>query len=337
MVPPSSRCALVQWRAGSSRERNLWKSDAFRHKSPSPPLRCSAPVNRVQTKNQWACDPWGWTCPGLVPLSLHGHGADGREAGLSRERCCAEQPLLTGSGLLLHHGPTLVSVGLFQSQAEDLLQRNARRGGKFVCFWRQEWGCSCCPRQFGSDFIFFSCRVRGTNCTGIVVNWSRSPELFLNVKLQQGFPPPPLTSNMTSLSGTKERSVSSRSRKYGVGYSSEWGGHTSVICNVMSDIKSIASSTRWCAVHLAGSLISVSFLRHPWMWSFITDPRPVLTDRVVHASPLSFVFTARTPACVYYDPLRTEHTHLCLWRPPPIKNHIRPTLGSTVQPLIAYL
>lgn len=186
-------------------------------------------------------------------------------------------------------------------------------------------------------FIFFSCRVRGTNCTGIVVNWSRSPELFLNVKLQQGFPPLPLTSNMTSLSGTKERSVSSRSRKYGVGYSSEWGGHTSVICNVMSDIKSIASSTRWCAVHLAGSLISVSFLRHPWMWSFITDPRPVLTDRVVHASPLSFVFTARTPACVYYDPLRTEHTHLCLWRPPPIINHIRPTLGSTVQPLIAYL
>lgn len=100
---------------------------------------------------------------------------------------------------------------------------------------------------------------------------------------------PPLTSNMTSLSGTKERSVSSRSRKYGVGYSSEWGGHTSVICNVMSDIKCIASSTRWCAVHLAGSLISVSLLRHPWMWSFITDLRPVLTDRVVHASPLSSV------------------------------------------------
>lgn len=40
----------------------------------------------------------------------------------------------------------------------------------------------------------------------------------------------PLTSNMTSLSGTKERSVSSRSRKYGVGYSFQQprAGHTSV-------------------------------------------------------------------------------------------------------------
>lgn len=44
---------------------------------------------------------------------------------------------MTGSGLLLHRDPTLVSVGLLQSQAEDLLQRNARRGG-FVCVFEDK-------------------------------------------------------------------------------------------------------------------------------------------------------------------------------------------------------
>lgn len=53
-----------------------------------------------------------------------------------------------------------------------------RRQGGFVCvFWGKQWGCSWYPRQFGSDF-FFSCRVRGTNCTGIVANWNWSSELF---------------------------------------------------------------------------------------------------------------------------------------------------------------
>lgn len=41
---------------------------------------------------------------------------------------------MTRSGLLLHCDLTIVSVGLLQSQAEDLLQRNAGRGDLCVFF-----------------------------------------------------------------------------------------------------------------------------------------------------------------------------------------------------------
>lgn len=143
---------------------------------------------------------------------------------------------------------------------------------------------------------------------------------------------------MTSLSGTKERSVSSRSRKYGVGYSSEWAGHTSPLSSVLCvryKVNSIIHSVTRGSSHRQ---FNQRFISQASMNAQLHyRPASAAVDRLLCEAPtahiagdtsLPFIFTARTPTHINYGSLRTEHTHLCLCQPPPIINRIIPTMSS---------
>lgn len=129
MVPPSSRCAL---RSPSAEPVEVSRSSA----SKSQLHICGTLLPQLSSKQtRRASNTWGGTCPGVgaIYLAELGRAADGREAGLSampagRGAACGEQPLLTGSGLLLLTTDlTHIAGGLFQSDSEDLRQKKNRK------------------------------------------------------------------------------------------------------------------------------------------------------------------------------------------------------------------
>lgn len=113
----------------------------FGRKVSTPHLRHSPPADHYQT-NPTSLEPLRRDLPrGRTELpgrartwSCWQRGRAENDASL--ERCCVEQPLLTGSGLLLPTDLTHISGGLFESDSGDLRQRIGNASSNFMCVFK---------------------------------------------------------------------------------------------------------------------------------------------------------------------------------------------------------